>query len=100
MLKKYQCKDVSKTGNITLPNKYRQNFGLYPGNQVEFLLNNNSIIIKQADEFSLHNKRYISQKGAVHIPKELRQLTGIHPPNKYCLYIDEVEKRFILELES
>ncbi|MCP3738350.1 AbrB/MazE/SpoVT family DNA-binding domain-containing protein [Rossellomorea sp. BNER] len=99
MLKKYHCKNVSKSGNVTLPNQYRQNFGLHPGDQVEFLLKNHSIIIKHAEESSLHNKRYISQKGAVHIPKELRELVGIHPPNEYCLFIDEENKRFILILE-
>ncbi|MCA1056037.1 AbrB/MazE/SpoVT family DNA-binding domain-containing protein [Rossellomorea aquimaris] len=81
---------------ITLPKKWRQRFGLVPGRLAEISYQNDSILIKPARENSTNNKRYISEKGTVHIPKELREEMGITPQAPYNLHINEIHNCFII----
>jgi bifunctional DNA-binding transcriptional regulator/antitoxin component of YhaV-PrlF toxin-antitoxin module len=94
--KLYERKIFSSSGMITLPKKWRQRFGLIPGRMAELIYLNNSIYIKTARNDSTNNKRYISEKGTVHIPKELRSEMGITPQDSYNLHISEEHNCFII----
>lgn len=98
MWQKYRCKDFSQTGNVTLPNQWRQRFGLTPGRQAEICYDEDGILIKKPEQNSTNNKRYISEKGAIHIPKEIRDISGIQPHQEFCLFVNEQEKCFILKV--
>ncbi|TMU85230.1 AbrB/MazE/SpoVT family DNA-binding domain-containing protein [Bacillus sp. BHET2] len=92
----YGSKTFSKSGTITLPHKWRQQFGLLPGRLAELFYQNNCLYIKHAVKESTHNKRYISEKGTVHIPKELREEMGITHQSPYYLHINEKENCFMI----
>jgi AbrB family looped-hinge helix DNA binding protein len=92
----YENKTFSNSGMITLPKKWRQRFGLIPGRMAELIYQNESIYIKPALKHSTNNKRYISEKGTVHIPKELREEMGITPQDPYNLHINEELNCFII----
>ncbi|NQD66554.1 AbrB/MazE/SpoVT family DNA-binding domain-containing protein [Bacillus haikouensis] len=92
----YENKIFSNSGMITLPKMWRQRFGLIPGKMAELIYQNNSIYIKSARNDSTNNQRYISEKGTVHIPKELRNEMGITPQDSYILHINEEHNCFII----
>jgi bifunctional DNA-binding transcriptional regulator/antitoxin component of YhaV-PrlF toxin-antitoxin module len=96
----YGSKTFSKSGSITLPHKWRQQFGLVPGKLAELVYQNNCIYIKRAFKNSTHNKRYISEKGTVHIPKELREEMGMTHQSSYYLIVNETENCFMITLEE
>lgn len=96
----YGSKPFSKSGTITLPHKWRQRFGLLPGRLAELVYQNNCLYIKQALKDSTNNKRYISEKGTVHIPKELREEMGMTHQSSYYLHVNEKEKCFMITRES
>ena len=96
----YGRKPFSKSGTITLPHKWRQQFGLLPGRLAELVYQNNCLYIKRALKDSTHNKRYISEKGTVHIPKELREEMGMTDQSSYCLHINEQENCFMITREK
>jgi AbrB family looped-hinge helix DNA binding protein len=92
----YENKTFSNSGMITLPKQWRQRFGLIPGRMAELIYQNDSIYIKPARKLTTNNKRYVSEKGTVHIPKELRDEMGITPQDSYTLHINEEQHCFIL----
>jgi bifunctional DNA-binding transcriptional regulator/antitoxin component of YhaV-PrlF toxin-antitoxin module len=92
----YENKTFSNSGMITLPKKWRQQFGLIPGRMAELIYQNHSIYIKPARNDSTNNKRYISEKGTVHIPKELRDEMGLTPQDSYNLHINVEHNCFII----
>ncbi|BCB02346.1 AbrB/MazE/SpoVT family DNA-binding domain-containing protein [Bacillus sp. KH172YL63] len=94
-----ETRTFNKSGTITLPYKWRQQFGLLPGRLAELIYRNNCLTIKQAVTESTHNKRYISEKGTVHIPKELRDEMGITHHSPYSIHINEKEKCFVIKTE-
>jgi bifunctional DNA-binding transcriptional regulator/antitoxin component of YhaV-PrlF toxin-antitoxin module len=96
----YGSKPFSKNGTITLPRKWRQKFGLLPGKLAELVYQNHCLYIKQALKDSTHNQRYISEKGTVHIPKELRDEMGMTYPSTYSLHVNEKENCFMITLEK
>ncbi len=98
MLRMYKCKNFNKSGKILLPSKWRREFGLLPGRLADLLFDHDQIIIKNANLESTHNKRLISENGSIHIPKELQLLLKITEEEKYCLFIDEENKWFIVRL--
>ncbi len=85
---------------ITLPQKWRQRFGLIPGKLAELVYRNRCIYIKQAEKDSTNNKRYISEKGTVHIPKELREEMGISHQSPYYLHVNEDQHCFVVTCED
>ncbi len=95
----YENKTFSNSGMITLPKQWRQRFGLIPGRLAELIYQNDSIYIKPARKHTTNNKRYVSEKGTVHIPKELRDAMGITPQDPYTLHINEEQRCFILTCE-
>jgi bifunctional DNA-binding transcriptional regulator/antitoxin component of YhaV-PrlF toxin-antitoxin module len=95
----YENKTFSNSGMITLPKQWRLRFGLIPGRLAELIYQNDSIYIKPAGKNTTNNKRYISEKGTVHIPKELRDEMGITPQVSYTLHINEEQQCFILKCE-
>ncbi|MCA1064207.1 AbrB/MazE/SpoVT family DNA-binding domain-containing protein [Rossellomorea sp. AcN35-11] len=96
----YGSKTFSKSGSITLPHQWRHRFGLIPGNLAELVYQNNCIYIKRAVKNSTHNQRYISEKGTVHIPKELREEMGMTPQSNYYLIVNESENCFMIAREK
>ena len=96
----YGSKPFSKSGTITLPHKWREKFGLLPGKLAELVYQNNCLYIKQATRDSTHNKRYISEKGTIHIPKELREEMGMTYPSSYCLHVNEKDNCFMITREK
>jgi len=43
---------ISEKGQITIPKEYREKFGLKPGDEVEFSIENDSLVVnKKATEF-------------------------------------------------
>ncbi|MCA1059929.1 AbrB/MazE/SpoVT family DNA-binding domain-containing protein [Rossellomorea aquimaris] len=96
----YGSKPFSKSGTITLPHKWRQQFGLLPGRLAELFYQNKRLYIKKAVKDSTHNKRYISEKGTVHIPKELREEMGMNEQSSYCLHVMEKENCFMITREN
>ena len=95
-----ESKTFSKSGTITLPYKWRQRFGLLPGKLAELFYQNNSIYIKPAEKESTHNKRYISEKGTIHIPQELRREMGITYQSPYYLHVYEDERCIVITHEE
>ncbi|MGD6845945.1 AbrB/MazE/SpoVT family DNA-binding domain-containing protein [Rossellomorea aquimaris] len=96
----YGSKTFSKSGTITLPHKWREQFGLIPGRLAELIYQNNCIYIKRAVKDSTHNKRYVSEKGTVHIPKELREEMGMTHQSPYYLIVNETENCFMISREK
>jgi bifunctional DNA-binding transcriptional regulator/antitoxin component of YhaV-PrlF toxin-antitoxin module len=96
----YGSKIFSKSGTITLPHKWREQFGLVPGKLAELVYQNNCIYIKRAVKESTHNKRYVSEKGTVHIPKELREEMGMTHQSSYYLIVNETENYFMISKEK
>ncbi|WP_262481605.1 AbrB/MazE/SpoVT family DNA-binding domain-containing protein [Bacillus sp. CH30_1T] len=96
----YGSKTFSKSGTITLPHKWRERFGLVPGKLAELVYQNNCIYIKRAVKESTNNKRYVSEKGTVHIPKELREEMGMTHQSSYYLIVNETENYFMISKEK
>jgi len=94
----YDCKEFPKTGGITIPAKYREKLGMLPGDVVDVNYENNQICIEKEDPDSLHNKRWVSEKGKVLIPKEILNIAKITKDKEYCLYIDEEKKQVIITI--
>jgi hypothetical protein len=71
-----------------------------PGKLAELVYQNHCLYIKQALRDSTHNQRYISEKGTVHIPKEIRDEMGMIYPSTYSLHVNEKENCFMITLEK
>lgn len=91
-----KCKDFPKTGKVYLPKKYRNLFEIELESRVDIYYENNRIYIEKEEPSSLHNKRYVSEEGAVKIPKEILTMENVDPEKEYCLYVDEDNKRFFI----
>lgn len=93
-----KCKEFPKTGKIYLPKKYRTLFETDLESRVDIYYEKNRIYIEKEEPSSIYNKRYVSQEGAVKIPKEIMDTANITPEREYCLYVDEDNNRFVITL--
>jgi bifunctional DNA-binding transcriptional regulator/antitoxin component of YhaV-PrlF toxin-antitoxin module len=99
LMDKYKCKDFTLTGNLTLPVKWSKKFKIFYGTQVDVAYKPEKIFIRKANPNTTHNKRYVSERNTVHIPKEIREIADISPNKEYCLFIDEENKQFIIAIQ-
>lgn len=96
----YRCRNFPKSGVILLPVRWRRAFGFSCGEHVDVVKENDDIIIKKADYRTFDHKRYISEKGGVNIPKEIRSQLDLNQEAEYCLYVEPDKKQFVVALET
>lgn len=90
------CRRLSNNGALNLPAKWRKKLGLEIEDVVEIKLNTEGIIIQRSVENNFENTRYISSKGTITIPVELRNFLRVDKNTEYCLYVNEEDQQFIV----
>ncbi|PAV27832.1 hypothetical protein CIL05_19990 [Virgibacillus profundi] len=89
-------KTIGKHGMINLPKKWRLKLGFNYGELVEIRLHNREIWICHTQEENTENQRYISTKGTVNIPSEIRKLLEIGADTRFRFYVTPEENAFVL----
>jgi bifunctional DNA-binding transcriptional regulator/antitoxin component of YhaV-PrlF toxin-antitoxin module len=99
-MEKYKCREFTRTGNLFLPSKWGREFNIEFGTKVDVEYEPEVIYIRKANPDSTCNKRFVSEKNTVLIPKEIRESANISPDKEYCLYIDERNKQFVVAIQD
>lgn len=89
-------KSLGRHGLINLPKKWRIQLGFYTGELVEVRMYNQKIWIRHAENANTENQRYISEKGTITIPSEIRKLLKINEDTRLSFYVKPEEKSFVL----
>ncbi|SEA54706.1 hypothetical protein SAMN05421743_105243 [Thalassobacillus cyri] len=97
-LEKYRSRQLPKHPVIYMPVKWCRVFGINIGEEVDITCDKRNIFIERANPDSIYNKRYVTEKNAINIPKEIKEELGIEPYQLYSLYIDKKNERFIISL--
>jgi len=97
-MEKYTCKDFPVTGILRIPKNFQVKLGLHVGRSVDIEYEEKMIFIRRENPKSLHNKRLISEKGYIKIPKEIIDIANITSEDEYCLYLDDLNKQLIIKI--
>ncbi|OZU87311.1 hypothetical protein CIL03_17085 [Virgibacillus indicus] len=89
-------KTLGRQGLINLPKKWRMQLGFYTGELVEVRMYNKAIWIRHAGNANTENQRYISAKGSITIPSEIRKLLKIKEDTRLSFYVEPEEESFVL----
>lgn len=95
-MKPYKCKEFNKYGIVRLPCKWRRKFDFTPGELVDLVHKQESIIVKKHDPNSTDNSRIVSAEGTITIPAELKRIMEINPDDEICIFVDKENECFIL----
>ncbi|WP_084544069.1 hypothetical protein [Paenisporosarcina indica] len=97
-MEKYTCKDFPVTGILRIPKKFQVILGLQTGRCVDIAYEEKMIFIRRENPKSFHNKRLISEKGYIKIPKEIIDIANITSEDEYCLYLDDLNKQLVVKI--
>lgn len=92
-------KDFPANGILKIPKDFYTLLALHTGRRVDIFYEEKMIFIRKENPKSSHNKRLISEKGYLKIPKEIIEIVNVTPEDYYCMYIDEPNKQLVVEVQ-
>ena len=92
-------KDFPASGILKIPKEFQAILALHTGRRVDIFYEEKMIFVRRENPKSFHNKRLISEKGYLKIPKEILDIVNVTEKDYYCMYLDEHNRQLVVEVQ-
>jgi|SRR5690625_3021057 len=87
---------LSKRTLFRIPTTWRDRMNIKQGKIAKIYIQNNSIVIKVCDQYTVEINSTIGRDGQIYIPAEVRNYFYLKGIKRFKVFIDEINKNIIL----